>query len=67
MLHFFFNEGFPNRKSNNNDEDLAHEVPCVPLDAESPERLHGQRDEADDGVGQGEVEHKVVHVGAGLG
>ena len=39
----------------------------MPLYAEPPERLHGQRDEADDGVGQAEVEHQVVHVGAGLG
>ena len=30
-----------------------------------PDGLHGQGDEAGDGVGQGEVEHQVVHVGPG--
>ena len=39
----------------------------MPLDTEPPEGLHRQRDEADDGVGQGQVEHQEVHIGAGLG
>ena len=29
----------------------------------SPDRLHRHRDEADDGVCNGQVEHQVVHVG----
>ena len=48
-------------------EDLAHDITRVPLDGQPPEGLHGQRDEADDGVGQGQVEHKVMHIGPGLG
>ena len=47
-------------------EDLAHDVPCVPLYGQPPQGLHRQRDEADDGVGQGEVEHQVVDIGPGL-
>ena len=41
-------------------EDLAHDVPCMPLNGQPPEGLHWQRDEADDGVSQGEMEHRVV-------
>ena len=33
------------------------------LDDVSPHCLHGHRDEADDGIGEGEVEDQVVHVG----
>ena len=47
-------------------EDLAHDVTGVPLNGQPPEGLHRQRDEADDRVGQGEVEHKVVDIGPGL-
>ena len=54
-------------RSSFSQDHLAHEVPRVPFDTEPPERLHGQRDEADDGVGQAEVEHQVVHISAGLG
>ena len=48
-------------------EDLAHDITRVPLDGQPPEGLHRQRDEADDGVSQGQVEHQVVYIGAGLG
>ena len=48
-------------------EDLAHDVPRVPLDGQPPEGLHRQRDEANDGVGQSEMEHQVVNIGPGLG
>ena len=33
-------------------------------DCDSPDRLHGQRDEAGDGVSQGQVEHQEVDIGA---
>ena len=33
----------------------------------SPDGLHGQGDEAGDGVRQGEVEHQVVNIGPGSG
>ena len=32
----------------------------MPLYGQPPQGLHRQRDEADDGVGQGEVEHLVI-------
>ena len=32
------------------------------LNDDPPAGLHGHRDEGDDGVGDGEVEHQVVHV-----
>ena len=32
------------------------------LNDDPPDGLHGHRDEGDDGVGDGEVEHQVVHV-----
>ena len=46
---------------------LAQDVATLPLYGQPPQRLHGQGDEADDGVGQGEVEHEVVNIGAALG
>ena len=46
---------------------LAQDVATLPLYSQPPQRLHGQGDEADDGVGQGEVEHEVVNIGAALG
>ena len=48
-------------------EDLAHDVTRVPLDGQPPKGLHRQRDEADNGVSQGQVEHQVVNIGPGLG
>ena len=33
-------------------------------DCDPPDRLHGQRDEAGDGVRQGQVEHQEVDIGA---
>ena len=44
-------------------EDLAGHIARPPLDGEPPGRLQGEDDEADDGVGDGEVEDQVVHVG----
>ena len=32
------------------------------LNDDPPDGFHGHRDEGDDGVGDGEVEHQVVHV-----
>ena len=32
------------------------------LNDDPPAGLHGHRDKGDDGVGDGEVEHQVVHV-----
>ena len=44
-------------------EDLAGNVPRPPLDGEPPGSLQGEDDEADDGVGDGEMEDQVVNVG----
>ena len=46
-------------------QNLAGGVAGVPLNCCAPDRLHGESDEAGDGVGQGEVVHQVVHVGPG--
>ena len=42
---------------------LADDVAGVPGDSGAPEGLHGQRDEADEAVREGELQHQVVHVG----
>ena len=35
----------------------------MPSDGSAPEGLHGQSDEADEAVRDGELQHQVVHVG----
>ena len=45
-------------------EDLAHHVAGIPLNSCSPDSLHGEGDEAGDGIRYGQVEDKVVHIGA---
>ena len=45
-------------------EQLAHDVPGVPLVGQPPEGLHRQRDVGGDGVRQGQMEHQVVNIGA---
>ena len=43
-------------------EDFAENIPRLPLNGQSPDGLHGEDDEADDGVRHSEVEDEIVDV-----
>ena len=47
-------------------EDFAENIPRLPLNGQSPDGLHGEDDEADDGVRHSEVEDEIVDVRPGL-
>ena len=50
-------------ESSDRHQNLAGHISRPPLDGEPPGSLQGEDDEADDGVGDGEMEDQVVHVG----
>ena len=47
-------------------QNFTENVPRLPLDGQPPDGLHGEEDEADDGVRHGEVEYEEVDVGSTL-
>ena len=47
-------------------QNFTENVPRLPLNGQPPDGLHGEDDEADDGVRHGQVEDKVVDVGPAL-